>query len=63
MVRGHVSKLDAPAVVEAVGTDKERLGPFAHKRRECCIDFSARGRVEDLQLHPDVAGSRQHVAA
>ena len=63
MVRRHVGKLDAPAVVEAVGTDKERLGPFAHERLECRIDFSARAPIEELQLHPDVAGSRPHVAA
>jgi hypothetical protein len=63
MVRGDVGKLDAPTVVEAVGTDKERLGPFAHNRHECRIDFSDRTRVEDLQFQPDVAGSRLHIAA
>jgi hypothetical protein len=57
MPRGHIGKLDAPTVVEGIGTDEERIRPLAHKCSERRIDLAVGRGTEDLKLHSHGAGS------
>ena len=42
----QVDQLDAAAVQECIGVDEKRVGPFARKRCERCIDLTAGAGLE-----------------
>src|SRR5262249_46227523 len=57
-----MNQLDTPPDKKGAGTDKKRVGPFAHKSFEGRIDLAAGVSVEDLDLQPHGASRRFDVS-
>ena len=62
MARRQIDQLDTPAVEKCVVADENRVGPLAHERCEGGIDFAAGAGIEDLDLKPEGAARRFHLA-
>src|SRR5262249_48206176 len=58
MAHRQIDQLYAPATEKRIAADEKRIMPLAHDCRESRIDLWASAGIENMDLHPDRAGSR-----